>query len=26
VLDASPFTRPCADEKGCVYQFDTPGQ
>ena len=26
VLDVSPFTRPCADEKGCVYQFDAPGK
>ena len=26
VLDSSPFTRPCADEKGCVYQFDAPGK
>lgn len=24
VLDASPFARPCADDKGCVYQFDAP--
>lgn len=23
VLDVSPFTRPCADNAGCVYQFAT---
>jgi len=26
VLDVSPFTRPCADDKGCIYQFDAPGK
>lgn len=26
VVDASPFTRPCADDKGCIYQFDAPGK